>query len=101
MMCSVKSVNLSGQKQIADISPLSSLTRLEHLSLAGVPVTDLQPLKRLKCLEKLSLWSTPLDEIGDLTEMTSLRYLDLEDTNVSAEQVEKLQAALPDCSISR
>lgn len=58
---------------VDDVGPVAALTRLRELSLAGTRVTDLAALHRL-------------DE---------LTGLDLDDTAVSADQVDALRAARP------
>ena len=73
---SVVAVDLSNSK-VRDLTPLLGMKNLETLRLDGTQVTDLSPLAELK----------------------SLKCVWLHDTPVSAEQLQKLQQALPNCNI--
>jgi hypothetical protein len=67
--------------RIADLSPLAACPGLEHLVIAGSPVSDLRPLARLK-LRDLDLARTA---VTDLTPLAGKRLpgLDLADTPLS------------------
>ena len=66
-----------GFNQIQDVTPLSALTALESLDLRSNQISSVESLRRLHQLKKLNLSGNPL----------------------SAEQIEELRAALPDCEI--
>ena len=66
-----------GFNQIQDVTPLSALTALESLDLRSNQIGSVESLRRLHQLKKLNLSGNPL----------------------SAEQIEELRAALPDCEI--
>ena len=66
-----------GFNQIQDVSPLSALTALESLDLRSNQILSVQSLARLKQLKKLDLSGNP----------------------ISAEEIEALRAALPECEI--
>jgi hypothetical protein len=55
----------------------------------------------LNNLEQLILSGTRVSELWPLTEMKKLEKLDLYDTQVTKEQVQMLQQALPNCTIER
>lgn len=66
-----------GFNQIQDVTPLSALTALESLDLRSNQISSVESLRRLRQLKKLNLSGNPL----------------------SAEQIEELRTALPDCEI--
>lgn len=55
--------------QVTDLSPLSSCTTLEHLNLGGIPATDLSPLYGLKNLKRLYA-----DNMFSIPELDRLNY---------------------------
>ena len=56
--------------QVKDLSPLAECTRLEHLNLGGIPATDLSPLYSLKNLKRLFA-----DNMTGLTEEERNNYI--------------------------
>ena len=55
-----------GGNQIVDVSPLASLTRLEHLELGGNEIVDVSPLTSLPTLRWLNLSGNKIQDIGPL-----------------------------------
>ena len=81
-------LDLGGNRRIKDFSPLSSLTNLKSLDLAGTDITDLSSLSQLTNLTELRLnrnWKlTDISALSGLTSLTEL-YLDYNRiTDVSA-----------------
>ena|SRR5436190_18345733 len=88
----------------AQVNQLSKLANLNRLSIDGTDVTDagVAQLSGLSNLKVLSLESTAVTDIGlvQLSRMTGLKAVSLRGTKATAAGVEKLQQALPDCTIS-
>jgi len=84
---------------------LRGLTRLEVLWLSCAPITDdgLHDLKGLTELRTLRLSATQVTLLGlkHLRELPKLEELYLDGTQVTDEDIEELQAALPNCEIYR
>ncbi len=65
-------VRWSPEGLLSDLSPLSELTKLRHLSVSGKSITDLSPLTELVNLETLVLFVTG---VSDLSPLAGLRKL--------------------------
>jgi hypothetical protein len=73
---------LSGLSTV-DITPLSSLTRLEELNLFGTKVTDVSPLAKLAHLRVLYLKDTPVGDLSPLLALPQLEFLDVTGTRAT------------------
>ena len=96
-----ESLDLS-DRGITDISVLSGCTELHELNLSGNPIADISALSSLSKLTSLNLSGTGRsdDDYALLSSLRSLAYLNLENNeNVTAEGIDKLQEALPNCQI--
>ena len=83
---------------------MASLKELRELNLNGAQVSarGLEKLAGLANLDKLHLYGAkPVRDgaIAVLSSLPRLRWVDLKDTSVTAEGVEKLRAAKPQCVI--
>lgn len=110
--------------QVSDLRPIKGLTKLHYILLGETPVSDLEPIKELKNLDLLEIDNTMISDIEPLKGLTKLTVLLLNDTpvsnlkplkgltnlesldlsnckNITEEQVEDLQKALPNLKISR
>jgi internalin A len=65
-------LQLGGNVDISDISPLAGLTKLQRLWLDQIKVSDLSPLSGLKSLEFLSITDAQVSDIGPLSGLTNL-----------------------------
>jgi hypothetical protein len=87
----------------ADVSRLTSLPALQSLDLSYTIVTPtgLHVLSRIEDLQTLSLNGIPLNEaaVEPLSRLTRLRSLSLMDTGLAADDVAKVQTALPGCLV--
>lgn len=63
--------------RLADISPLATLTNLQHLDLNWNAIIDISPLANLIHLETLKMRHNQIQNITSLTELTKLTHLDL------------------------
>lgn len=85
-----------------DITPLSGLINLKELNLRFSRVSDLEPLRKLYSLEKLDISYTDISNLNPVKEFKNLKYLYIQDCeNITDEQVEDLQKALPNLKIER
>lgn len=84
---------------VYDLTPLQNLQSLTTLDLDTNPVSDLSALAGLSSLETLYLSETDVTDLTPLQSCTNLTYVSIYDTNISSEQVDALQEALPDCYI--
>lgn len=84
----LRTLDLSGCKDLADISPLN-LMPLEELNLSGTDVDDLSVIKTLKQLRKLDLSNCNM--LSDLTELQGLT--NIVELNLSG--TEKLDSLAP------
>lgn len=87
------------------LSQLTSLHRLASLDLSYTQVTPagLRILSRMKDLQTLSLNGVPLnhDAVDPLCRLTRLQSLSVIEADLTVDQVEKIQTALPGCLIVR
>lgn len=72
--------------KIQDLTPLSSLTELEELTLNDNQISDLSPLKSLPMLQYLNVNNNPLSDLSLLAPLPSLRVLRAAST-VNPEQI--------------
>ena len=98
---SVESLDLSG-RGITDISALSGCSELRELNLSNNPIADVSALALLPKLTSLDLSATGRSDLDNdlLSSLRSLAYLNLENNDgVTAEGIDALQSALPNCQI--
>jgi len=70
------------QKELTDLSPLSSLTHLTSLSLPGNQITDIRPLAKLENLAFLILAFNQIRDVSPLANLTNLTYVVLEGNQI-------------------
>ena len=87
------------QCRIDDITTLVSLKNLEYLELFNNDIKDLSPLAGLKNLKHLNLCYNPFIDITPLLQMQQLKRLWISKELLSEDQIQQLEAALPDCEI--
>lgn len=79
----ITEVNLSYEKDIDDVSPLSMLHRLEKVNLKGTNVSDLSPLAELNNLQELDISKTPVQTLEPLHKLSNLKLVNCKETQVS------------------
>lgn len=72
---------------------------LEGLDLFKTQVSDLSPLAGLTKLKGMSIVDSPVRDLTHLNGLPNLKLLGMFETNVSAEEVDRLHRALPNCQI--
>lgn len=85
---------------LSDISKVSGFTNVKHLDLSHNSISRLSPLSTLKTLETLDLSNNSISDVSALTSLKNLKQLWLNGNSISADQIQALKAALPDCYIS-
>lgn len=85
---------------LTDISRVSGFTNLKHLDLSKNHISNVSALSSLTSLETLDLSDNKISDVSALHSLTNLRQLWLGGNNLSADQIDALRAALPDCYIS-
>lgn len=85
---------------LSDISKVSGFTNVKHLDLSNNSISRLSPLSTLKTLETLDLSNNSISDVSALTSLKNLKQLWLNGNSISADQIQALKAALPDCYIS-
>lgn len=79
----VRSLALSGNADLSDLTPLAGLTQLQALGLDQTSVTDLTPLAGLTQLHWLRLSETGAKDLTPLGGLTQLQVLYLNQTGVT------------------
>lgn len=85
--------------RIRDISPFRNFTRLRWLNLERTLVTDISALSHLENLTELWLDDTRVNDLSPLKGLAGLRKLGLCHVAIAAEEIRRLQDALPNCQI--
>ena len=93
------SLSLEGM-DIDDFAVLSKIHIDDSLNLSRTNIEDLRPLNRHVHLEYLGLNETKVRDLSPLYGLKDLRHVQLKGTQVSAEEIMKLEAALPDCYVA-
>ena len=85
-----------------DIEPLRNLTNLEFLSFERSMVSDFEPIYNLPNLKILKVIDDSIKDIESLKGMNNLKKLYIQDCqNITDQQIEDLQKALPNLEIVR
>lgn len=97
--CDAETVEANGLG-LSDISKVSGFSNVKHLDLSNNSISRLSPLSQLKTLETLDLSNNRISDVSALTSLKNLKQLWLGRNSISAEQLQSLKAALPNCYIS-
>ena len=88
-----------GDTDVADVRCITALDKLHFLELNGTAVTDVTPLGEIPQIGFLNLMETDVEDIRSLARLRHLEVLLLSGTSVSAQSIESLRDALPNCDI--
>lgn len=98
-LINLEQLNISGL-QMVDLSPLAELNNLKYLFLSQANLSNIEPLKELINLQNLYIEGTITGDISSLKKLVNLQELTLYDRqNISDQQIEDLQKALPNLKI--
>jgi len=78
----IKSLDLSGNQEINDLTPVKMLFRLESIDLSNTAVKNLAPLAYLDNLRYLNIENTMVSSLKSLSETKTLRKLIMDHTKV-------------------
>ena len=81
-LINLKVLYIEGNKGISDITPLSTLEKLEALSLSNTAVKDIESLCTLKKLEELSVAGNGIDNLDPISALENLIWLDVRNNNI-------------------
>ncbi|MCL2360665.1 MAG: leucine-rich repeat domain-containing protein [Defluviitaleaceae bacterium] len=89
--------------QISDLSvlPLQSLPNLTRLFLNRNEISDVSPLGELTTLRSLSLSDNMISDITPLAALYNLEWAEIRRNPLTRDQLNELQAALPDLQLQR
>jgi Leucine-rich repeat (LRR) protein len=79
---SVDSLNLSGNRQIRELTPLAELRDLKFLDISNTAITNLAPIANITFLESLNLANTPTADIKFIKYADRLKFLDISSTQI-------------------
>lgn len=97
--CDAETVEANGLG-LSDISKVSGFSNVKHLDLSNNSISRLSPLSQLKTLETLDLSNNRISDVSALTSLKNLKQLWLGGNSISADQLQSLKVALPNCYIS-
>jgi len=82
------SINLSGEKNLINLEPLSKLKKLKVLLANKTSISDLEPLRELSEITYLDISGTNVSDLAVLTNLTYLTSLKADDSKIK--DIEKL-----------
>ncbi len=77
-------IDISGNKDITSLEPLSRLTNLKVIQASGVNISDISPLKELSDLKILSCADTRVSSLVALDALVKIENLDFSNTLVDS-----------------
>ncbi len=88
--------------QVSDLEPLKKLINISFIDLSGTAISNLEPIKGLINLMDLNISKTMISNLEPIKNLKNLQRLYLRDClNITDQQVEDLQKALPNLKIYR
>jgi internalin A len=99
-LTTVTELILAQNRDLKNIAPLASLTKLTTLSLYNTGVESLEPLEHVP-LENLTLTNAPVKSIAPLEKIPTLRYVHGLMVNITDAEIAELEKANPNLKVSR
>lgn len=84
---------------VTDLSPLGGLPALLTLNCSNTLVKNLEPLRTCPQLSALTAAATSIESIEPLMELPNLKFLDIRQTQVGANEVNKFKQKHPACAV--
>ncbi len=108
-IASIRSLDLSQNREITGLYPLRIMQQLEVLNISGLPVDDISPLMAIHRLVEFNCSNTPVTDLNGITGQQRLKIINcsntplnkidplgllpvVEDVNISGTDVNKLNA---------
>jgi hypothetical protein len=80
----IDAINISGNKRIQTLEPLSQLSLLKEINCQGTNISDLEPLEALADLRELNFSGTDVQDVKALEKLSKLEILWFDQTRVSS-----------------
>lgn len=87
------------EAKLTDINAISQLNNLKALVLCRNQISDILPLANLTNLEELSIWDNQISDIKPLENLHTLKKLTIHKNPIKPQDIDCLQAKLPNCEI--
>lgn len=97
----MQNIDVSNTKTITTLEPLSELSELQTLNIAGTNINDLTPLRNANKLKVLKAANTRIDDLSPLKYDIMLEELDVANTDVSDLSVLEILSNLEKLNVSR
>lgn len=97
----MQSIDVSNTKTITTLEPLSELSELQTLNVAGTNISDLTPLRNANKLKVLKAANTRIDDLSPLKYDIMLEELDVANTDVNDLSVLEILKNLEKLNISQ
>lgn len=78
----LKSLDISGNRSLINLAPLTKLTSLETLNASSSAITGLEPLAESTNLRELDISETQVTSLSPVSSLTTLQLLDLSGTGI-------------------
>jgi hypothetical protein len=86
---------------IRDVGELAGLTNLKSLRLTANEIECIEPLSKLLELKELCIDGNNIQDVSPLFGLRTLLYVELQDNDLDAGDLQSLQQQLPGCQIIR
>ena len=96
----MQSIDVSNTKTITTLEPLSELSELQTLNIAGTNINDLTPLRNANKLKVLKAANTRIDDLSPLKYDIMLEEVDVANTDVSDLAVLEILSHLEKLNVS-
>jgi hypothetical protein len=78
----IDSLDISGNRRITTLNPLSELRELKVINIANTGITDLGPISNVTFLESLNISNTATSDIQFIKYSDRLKHLDISNTRI-------------------
>lgn len=82
-LTNITDVNVSDNKEIFNLDPLSEMSELTYLDCSGTEVTDINPIRNLSKISHLDISNTNVTNITNLKYATNIETLRADSTNIN------------------
>ena len=79
----LKNIDISGNKSIVSLAPLTKLPSLEFLDASSTGISGIEPLAESVNLRELDISDTPVTALSSLSALTTLQVLDISGTGIT------------------